>query len=57
MNSEQEKIIDKINNDFDEFQKELDIRDKKLKNIVNLTLDDDVYLELLSQLGEKPKTI
>lgn len=57
MNSEQEKIIDKINNDFDEFQKELEIRDKKLKNIVNLTLDDDVYLELLSQLGEKPKTI
>ena len=37
-----------INEEFEEFQKELEIREKNLKNFVNFSLDDDIFLELTS---------
>lgn len=41
---------EQINLDFDKFQKELEVRDRRLKNFVNFSIDDECFLELTSLL-------
>ena len=35
-----------INEEFEKFQQDLEIREKCLKNFVSFSLDDDIFLEL-----------
>ena len=45
-------IVDKINDDFDEFQEELLVRNKKLRLLVSYDIDDDI-MSLLSDINKK----
>lgn len=44
--------VDMINGEFDEFQEELVIRNRKLKLIVSYDMDDDI-MSLLSDINGK----
>lgn len=48
-------IVDSINNEFDDYQSELVIRDKKLKLLVDFSdmVDNDDLLSLLSDIKDK----
>ena len=45
-------IVDRINDDFDEFQEELLVRNKKLRLLVSYDIDDDI-MSLLSDINKK----
>ena len=45
-------IVDKINDEFDEFQEELLVRNKKLRLLVSYHIDDDI-MSLLSDINKK----
>lgn len=45
-------LVDRINDEFDEFQEELMIRNKKLKLLVGYDIDDDV-ISLLNEIKDK----
>lgn len=44
-------IVDRINDEFDEYQDELSIREKKLKLLVSFKEEDELD-ELISLLGD-----
>ena len=45
-------IVDRINDEFDEFQEELLVRNKKLRLLVSFPVDDDI-MSLLSDINKK----
>lgn len=48
---------DKINNEFDEYQKDLIIREKKLKMVVHFPPPDDKLEQALEELKQKKLTL
>ena len=44
--------VDMINDEFDEFQEELLVRNKKLRLLVSYDIDDDI-MSLLSDINKK----
>lgn len=50
MQSDSVNSVDLINDQFDEYQSELVIRERKLKTIVKFDSDDDQLLELISDI-------
>ena len=41
--SDRVNVVDMINEEYDEYQEELIVRDSKLKMIVDFSIDDDIF--------------